>query len=403
MIILRMYFFLKPRKMRPLAHFLALVLLLLPATPISALEVNPMGSGPYAVGTSNMQVNNDFRDLSDDQIRAYLAGHFTASVERAFVTDVLKYPQEALIVNVKVPAEEEVYGPVAGETLPVLVYITYPTTPENNRNDYAFPFPDAADNDLQHMQGPGEKPIFADEHERYPLVLISHGRNVHGIWEIGHARRLASHGYIAVTVNYGDLRIQNGGLGTHDLLFRPLAGKAVLDHVLSSEDFGNHIDHSRIATSGHSMGGFTSLALAGGRYLDNGQSVHDPRVSAVVAAAPWVGGKRLLIPYYLFGEDNTGLSKISAPVLAVFGSNDEATIKSSILPAMDQLSGPRYLVELVAQPHIFEEGSWQDLGNWELLFLSAHLKGNADSLQLLKTASSMKGGNEDIQHFDLQQ
>jgi dienelactone hydrolase len=381
---------------------LALLFTVLISTPLQAIEAEPMGPGPYPVGTTNLKVKNDFSDLTDDQVRALLAGHFLENGERAFMTDLLEYPEDAWIINVDVPDDEEVYGPIAGESLPVLVYVNYPTTAENDRSNYPFPFPDAADHDLQHMQGPGEKPLFADEQQRYPLVLVSHGRNVHGIWEIGHARRLASHGYLVVTANYGDLRIQNQGPDTYDLIFRPLAGKAILDHVLSSEDFGSHIDHSRIATSGHSMGGFTSLALAGGRYLDDTRSVFDPRVAAVVAAAPWVGGTRFFIPYYLFGDDNSGLSQVTVPVLAVYGSEDEATPKSSILPAMEQLSGSRYVVELVGQPHVFEGGSWVDLGNWELLFLSAHLKDEAESLQLLQKASAMKGGNEDIQHFDLQ-
>jgi hypothetical protein len=60
------------------------------------------------------------------------------------------------------------------------------------------------------------------------------------------------------------------------------------------------------------------------------------------------------------------------------------------------------VVELVDQPHIFEQGSWEDRDNWELLFFSAYLKNNPASLEMLKTARSMKGGNEDIQLFDYQ-
>ncbi len=75
---------------------------------------------------------------------------------------------------------------------------------------------------------------------------------------------------------------------------------------------------------------------------------------------------------------------------------------SFILPAIKKLSGTTYVVELVDQPHIFEQGSWEDRDNWELLFFSAYLKNDLESLAMLKTTRSMKGGNEDIQLFEYQ-
>ena len=81
---------------------------------------------------------------------------------------------------------------------------------------------------------------------------------------------------------------------------------------------------------------------------------------------------------------------------------DKLTLASFILPAMKRLSGPTYVIELVDQPHIFEQGSWEDRDNWELLFFSAYLKKNPESLEALKAARSMQGGNEDVQLFDYQ-
>ena len=59
---------------------------------------------------------------------------------------------------------------------------------------------------------------------------------------------------------------------------------------------------------------------------------------------------------------------------------------SFILPATKQLSGPSYVVELVDQTHNFEQGSWDDRNNWELLFFSAYLKNDPASLETLSTA-----------------
>ncbi len=69
---------------------------------------------------------------------------------------------------------------------------------------------------------------------------------------------------------------------------------------------------------------------------------------------------------------------------------------------MKRLSGPTYVVELVDQPHIFEEGSWEDRDNWELIFFAAFLKHEAAALKSLQLGRSMKGGNQDIQLFDYQ-
>ena len=89
-------------------------------------------------------------------------------------------------------------------------------------------------------------------------------------------------------------------------------------------------------------------------------------------------------------------------MICFFGTKDESTLASFILPAMKQLSGTTYVVELVDQPHVFEQGSWEDRDNWELLFFSAYLKHNSTSLKTLAVARSMRGGNEDVQLFEYQ-
>jgi dienelactone hydrolase len=392
----------QPGFARDAATLLVCAVALLACTCLQAVAAELPGAGPYPVGTTNMRMTDEFAAFSDDQIRKSLAGHPAENGDQAFFTEYLQHPDDAWVLNIHVPDNKDVYGQISGALLPVQMYLSYPTTADNPRRHYRFPFPDAQDTQLQHMQGPGEQPVFHDSGQRYPLVLVSHGRTVHGLWEVGHARRLASQGYIVLTVNYGDLRISDPGRPLLDVLFRPLAGKAALDHVLSSEAFGAHIDSSRIATSGHSLGGFTSLALAGGRYLEAASSFSDPRVKAVVATAPWVGGKSGNRDYYLFGEKNAGLAAITAPVLGFYGSNDKRTTPGSIISALEQLSGPRFIIELVGQPHIFEPPSWQDMARWELLFLSAYLKEDQRSLDNLKAATSMEGGNRDIQHFHLQ-
>lgn len=85
-----------------------------------------------------------------------------------------------------------------------------------------------------------------------------------------------------------------------------------------------------------------------------------------------------------------------------YGTKDEATKPEYVLPALAMTIGPRYIIALVDQPHVYEAGSWQDQANWVLLFLKAYFKDNDASLELLKGASSVESGNIDLQRFDLQ-
>ena len=253
------------------------------------------------------------------------------------------------------------------------------------------------------MLGPGEAPGFADPDARYPLIILAHGASAHGVYDVRHAHDLASHGYIVAVINYGDDRTAVADQPNHHVSFlRPFLTKAVLDAILESETFGPHIDADNIGITGHSFGGFTALALAGGPYRGNTATVGDERIKAGVIAAPWVGGNYDGSDVFAFGPNNIALNEVDIPIICFFGTKDEVTLATFILPAMKQLSGATYVVELVDQPHIFEQGSWEDRDNWELLFFSAYLKHDAASLAALKTARSMKGGNEDVQLFDYQ-
>jgi dienelactone hydrolase len=184
---------------------------------------------------------------------------------------------------------------------------------------------------------------------------------------------------------------------------RPLFTRAVLDSLLESETFGAHIDADNIGITGHSFGGFTALAVAGGPVFGSTSSVTDERITAATIAAPWVGGYADDKEVYGFGAENAGLQNISIPVISFFGTIDEATPASFILPAMRKLAGPTYVIELVDQPHIFDGGSWEDRNNWELLFFSAFLKHDPASVEKLRAGQSMNGGSEDVQLFDYQQ
>ena len=350
-----------------------------------------------------MQVAPEYADIGDEAMHEILLGLAKDGGDANFITDILRYPEAAWVVNVTVPDEREIYGPAAGQDLPVVSFIAYPSGGDRKRNSYAFPYHDAMYGVFDDMLAPGEIPVFADPDGRYPLIILAHGASAHGIYDVRHAHNLASHGYIVAVLTYGDDRTMSPDQrNDHVAFLRPLLTKAVIDSLLESEEFGDHIDADNIGISGHSFGGFTALATAGAPFQANTSTVSDERIKAGVIAAPWVGNPRDDEVFFAFGPENKELDRVTTPFICLFGTNDDATLASIILPAMRHLAGPTYVVELVDQPHIFEGGSWQDRDNWELLFFDAYLKHNSASLAKLKNGRSMKGGNEDIQLFDYQ-
>lgn len=371
--------------------------------PLEPNEADPFGRGPYPVGSTNMEVAPDFAAVGDEVMHEYLLGRAEVPDQPRYITDLLRHPDSAWVTEVDVPDDVTLYGPASGLTLPVVTFLTFPTRNKEHRNEYVFPYHDGAYGVFEDMLGANEKPDFADPHERYPLVIVAHGTPAHGVYDVSNAHTLASHGYIVAVINYGDERtVVPDTPNRHVGFLRPYLTKAVLDSILESDSFGAHIDVDNIGITGHSYGGFTALASSGAPILGNKMSVHDARIKAISIAAPWVGGHYDGETIYAFASDNMGLSKVSVPTICFYGTNDEASLASFILPAMKKLSGPTFVVELVDQPHVFADPSWEDRNNWELLFFSAYLKNNPESLETLRVARSMRGGNEDHQLMDYQ-
>ena len=369
----------------------------------SPTQAEPLGWGPYSVGSTNMEVAPEYAGIGDDPMHDFLLGRAAESGQPRYLADILKYPESAWVTEVLIPDDKALYGPASGMTLPVVTFVTFPTRARKQKDRYSFPYHGAIYGSFEDMLGPGEKPVFANPSEPYPLIVLAHGVHAHGLYDVRHAHRLASHGYVVAVINYGDDRTaETDASNSHVGYLRPLLTRTVLDSLLDSETFGPHIDAANIGITGHSFGGFTALALAGGPFQGNTSTVRDGRITAGVIAAPWVGHNHDGNYFFSFGPNNSGLNRVGIPVICFFGTKDEDTPASFTLAAMKKLSGPTYVVELVDQPHVFEEGSWEDRDNWELLFFSAYLQHDPASLALLRTARSMKGGNEDVQLFDYQ-
>jgi predicted dienelactone hydrolase len=193
-----------------------------------------------------------------------------------------------------------------------------------------------------------------------PLILLSHGAGGTASELAWLGTVLAAHGFIAVAVNHpGNNAMEDYTVGGFSLWWlRAVDLSALIDALLADKTFGSRIDPARIGAAGHSAGGYTAIAVAGGisdparlqafcrsaaadasckpspqvsemrqksvallgsdpdfrrRYSKAGNSYRDERVRAVFAMAPG------LIPFFT----PESLAKISIPVAIVAGTADE--------------------------------------------------------------------------------
>ena len=111
---------------------------------------------------------------------------------------------------------------------------------------------------------------------RFELVILMPGFGAKYTAYAIYAKHLASHGFLVMGMNF---RVAVGFDGMHDYLARQTL--YVLDYALAEPDpLAGHVDSSKIATAGHSLGGkiaFYSAAL-------------DPRINVVMAMDPSNGG-----------------------------------------------------------------------------------------------------------------
>jgi dienelactone hydrolase len=380
-------------------HRFFTVLLCMVAGSLQAGIISPCKSGPFPVETTNLEVADAFATLEPEQMDRYLIGAWDEKDGSIFWDSILKNPEDAWIVEVEVPEDEALYETLAGETLPVVVYVMYPTEEDNPREGYTFPHPRLGAS-FEHMTRKEETPLLSKEQLQYPLVILCHGIYAHSLYDVKHAEFLASQGYIVASISFGDGRIPPSSMKRGRSFIRPLEASAVLEAVLNDPVIGPRVNLHQIGISGHSFGGFTVYTSMGARKDGEAGTVHDDRFAAGVAASPWTGGYQGEVEYFPFTSDHSEMRYIDKPMLTIYGSADEITQPKYVLGASKQVQGPAYLVELRGEGHIYSPEGWADVQQWELMFFDAYLKGDKVALETLKSAESVEGGCEDFQHFD---
>ena len=233
------------------------------------------------------------------------------------------------------------------------------------------------------------KPAGTAPPDGYPVILFSHGFTGCGTQSVFLTEGLAQAGYFVLAPDHRDAAC---GPGHEGKLFEKLSTmrsevpfhnpdawskatygdrradlEAILDTILKEKSFqGVPIDSSRIGLAGHSLGGYTVLALAGAW-----PSWKDRRVKAVLALSPYCA------PFIMKGD----LGHLDVPVMYQGGTLDIGITPSVRRPggAYDLTSAPKYFLDLAGAGHFAWtnlDKSYQSLINdYAVAFFDRYLKG----------------------------
>jgi predicted dienelactone hydrolase len=242
----------------------------------------------------------------------------------------------------------------------------------------------------------------AQQQQSIPVIVISHGLASHRSRFTTIAQHLTSYGFAVVVPQHpgSDIQqLQNLLKGNSDQLFeeqqlidRPLDITYLLNDLetWNQTEFAGQLDLKQVGVWGHSLGGYTALALAGAtlnfeqlqadctedispvnpslflqcRALELPQKnypLQDPRVAAVVLLNP--------INSSIFGK--AGLSTVQVPVMMIASSNDLlAPALLEQIQSFTWLKAPdRYLV-LKTRDHHFYDVSGFETGDQKSKVLS---------------------------------
>lgn len=225
--------------------------------------------------------------------------------------------------------------------------------------------------------------IYYSRHSQGPLVLLSHGFGADRDFLAYLGEHLASHGLTVVSIEHPGSNVkalseaEGSILPASEFIDRPLDVRLVLDYLQELNEAAitdqRRFNLDQVTLMGHSLGGYTGLALAGAP-LDlealnqfcqglapNALSpadwlqcaatdlalpptgLTDDRITQLVIMNPIIG--------QLFGAE--GLSQVAVPTLILTGTEDGVTPSGDQqLRPFDQLSGPRALIAVIGGTHL---------------------------------------------------
>jgi predicted dienelactone hydrolase len=179
--------------------------------------------------------------------------------------------------------------------------------------------------------------FYPNDRGKYPLIVFSHGAGGSQTCCESLTRHWASYGYVTVQPTHDDSALQRRNAGDENIRFmqavrdalkqpalwesRPRDISFVLDSVGTLENripgLAGKIDQERIGVAGHSMGSYTTEAIAGA-LIDlpghPGTNFVDKRVKAILCLSPQGPGQ--------FGLTDHSFDRVALPYMGMTGSLD---------------------------------------------------------------------------------
>ena len=234
--------------------------------------------------------------------------------------------------------------------------------------------------------------LYWSDNTRGPLVMLSHGFGADRRFLAYLAEHMASHGFTVVAIEHPGSNVEallatpldprashepSRVLPATEFLDRPRDVTFVLDELerlnQHSLSLRGKINTENVSFIGHSLGGYTGLALAGAKLdLTQLQTFCGNLVPVGLSPADWLQCAAVDLPQTvtdlsdrriqqvvamntltgeLFGP--AGLSEVTIPTLILTSTNDSVTpIVDQQLRPFQQLAGPKYLVAVIGGTHL---------------------------------------------------
>jgi predicted dienelactone hydrolase len=265
---------------------------------------------------------------------------------------------------------------------------------------------------------------------KYPVIVFSHGAGGSQDCCDALTRHWATYGYVTIQPTHDDSAVQRRNTGEENIRFpqavrdalkkpalwesRPRDISFVLDALPSLANrvpgLAGKMDSARIGVGGHSMGSYTTEAIAGA-LIDlpghPGANFADPRVKAILCLSPQGPGQ--------FGLNDHSFDKISLPYIGMTGSLDSLGPIAS--PAWHKTAfersqpGDKYHVFIEGANHMSfitartlvpsraaqEEAILGYTNSASLAFWDAYLKGDASAKAYLQSDALEKSSHGAVQ------
>ncbi|MDW3651457.1 MAG: alpha/beta fold hydrolase [Bacteroidia bacterium] len=186
--------------------------------------------------------------------------------------------------------------------------------------------------------------------ENLPLVIISHGSGGAGLVYRDLAMHLAKAGFVVALPQHPfNNRFDNSWEGDiRNLIHRPRHIKMTADTLYAKDDLRDKLKEDSIALIGHSMGGYTALAVAGGKpntghmieFCKQPENIQSPMAQSILKHDPVaqdisvekddrVKAVVLMAAASIEFKSSSALEEVDAQVLMYTPTLDESAVKQA--------------------------------------------------------------------------